>query len=324
MTPEEERIISRWGEGIGNDISLGVVWTEDEPGRKVRGFCRDLERLVPRLRIEDEEGEAESMPEIRVRDNVRYRAVPEAKELEPFLRILQTAEPLAEDLPPSLLELLKQVDVPASIRVYISPQCPFCPQVVMRCLALADANSSCHVLVIDGTLFPEPAEQDGVRSVPTVILDRAFRWTGSVESEDLVRMIAHRDPSQLSPDSLEQMLHEGRAEDLARMMIERGEVFPAFLDLLVNRKWPVRLGAMVTFQHLAESRAGLASQVSLTLWDLFPRVDDAIKGDILYLFGESGDVSFLPLLTSVVEGFYPDEVKEAAREAAKSLSEHPS
>ena len=324
MTPQEENIISRWGEGSGDDILLGVVWREDKAGRKIRAFCRALKRLVPQLRIEEEDGSAESMSEIRARDNVRYSAVPEAKELEPFLRILHSTEPLAADLHPSLRELIHRLDVPAFIRVYISPQCPFCPQAVMQCLALADASLSCHVLVIDGTLFPEAAEKDGVRSVPTVILDQAFRWTGSVQTDELVNMILRRDPSQLGPDSLEQMLHEGRAEDLARMMLERGKVFPALLDLLVNRKWPVRLGAMVTFQHLAENRTDLASQVSLSLWDLFPRVDDPIKGDILYLFGESGDASLLPLLTSVLEGPYPHEVKEAARDAIKSLSERSS
>jgi alkyl hydroperoxide reductase subunit AhpF len=130
MTPQEEKIISRWGEGIGDDILLGVVWKEDEAGRKIRAFCRALKRLVPQLRIEEEEGSAESMPEIRVRDNVRYSAVPEAKELEPFLRILNSAEPLATDLHPLLRELVQQVDVPSSIRVYISPHCPFCPHEV--------------------------------------------------------------------------------------------------------------------------------------------------------------------------------------------------
>lgn len=322
MTPEEAKGISRWGEGVGDGTSLRVVWTEDEAGRKIREFCRDLKRLVPRLRIEEEEGSAESIPEIRVRDNVRYRAVPEERELEPFLRIVHSADPPAADLPPALLERLRQVDVPASIRVYVSPRCPFCPQAVTRCLALADASASCHVLVMDGTLFPEAAEKDGIHSVPTVILDQAFRWTGSVQTEELVNMIAHRDPSRLGPDSLEQMLHEGRAEDLARMMIERGKVFPALLDLIVNKKWPVRLGAMVTFEHLAESRPEFASQVCLSLWDRFPSLDDTIRGDILYLFGESGDASLLPLLASVLEGPYPDEVRESAREAVKSLSEN--
>jgi hypothetical protein len=324
MTPREERIVSRWGEGIADQVPLAVVWKEDEAGRKIREFCRDLKRLVPTLRLEEEEGSPESLPEIRVRDNLRYRAVPEARELEPFLRFLHSADPPASDLRPDLRELLRQVEVPATLRVYISPHCAFCPHAVTPCLALADASASCRVVVIDGTLFPEPAEKDMIRSVPTVILDEAFRWTGSVDIEDLVTMIARRDPSQLSPDSLEQMLHEGRAEELANMMIEGGKVFPAYLDLLVNGNWTVRLGAMVAFQYLVESRADLASRASRALWERFPGTEDPIKGDILYLFGESGDVSLLPLLTSVLEGADAPEVKEAARDAVKSLSKQTS
>jgi hypothetical protein len=321
MTPQEERIVTQWKESIPEKILLGATWKEDEAGRKIRAFCKTLRRLVPQLRVEEEEDLDESMPEIRVRENVRYSAVPEAKELEPFLRALHSAVPLAGALKPSLRELLQDLDVPASIRVYISPQCPFCPQTVMQCLALADASKSCRVHVVDGALFPEQAEKDGIRSVPTVILDQAFRWTGSVKSEELVKMIVHRDPLQLSSDSLEQMLHSGRAEEVADMMDKRGEVFPGLLDLLVHRKWPVRLGAMVTFQHLVESRPDLASQITLSLWDRFPRVDDPIKGDILFLFGESRDPSLLPMLTSVIEGRHPPEVQDAAKDAVKSISE---
>lgn len=324
MTPQEVQVISRWGEELGDDVSLGVAWKDDEAGRKIRAYCRELQRLVPRLRIEEKEGSPGSFPEIRVRDNVRYRAVPEAKELVPFLRVVHSAVPLADDLRPELKELLRQIDIPATIRVYVSPYCPFCPQAVMRCLALADASPGCHVLVIDGTLFPESAEKEEIRSVPTVILDQAFRWTGTVKTEELVGMIARRDPSLLGADSLEQMLHEGRAEELAGMMVAHGKVFPAFLDLLVIEKWPVRLGAMVAFQYLAESRPDLASRVSHDLWECFPRVEDRIKGDILYLFGESGDEALLPLLTSVLEGPYSPEVKEAARDAVRAFSKDPS
>jgi hypothetical protein len=259
------------------------------------------------------------VPEIRVRENIRYRAVPEAKELEPFLRALHSTEPLAGHLEPSLQELLQALDVPASIRVYMSPQCPFCPQTVLQCLALADASVYCHVVVVDGTLFPEQAEKDEIRSAPTIILDQAFRWSGSVKPEELVQVILHRDPSQLRAESLEQMLHEGRAEELAAMMAERRQVFPGLLDLLVDTKWPVRLGAMVTFQHLAESRPDLASQIALSLWDRFPRVDDTIQGDILFLFGESRDPSLLPMLHAIIEGHHPQEVKEAARDAVKTM-----
>ena len=319
MTPQEEKIIARWKERVPEKILISAAWREDEGGRKIRDFCRSLQRLAPQVHVEEEEAADESMPEIRVRENIRYSAAPEAKELEPFLRALYSPQPLAGDLEPPVRELIQGLDVPASIRVYISPQCPFCPRAVLQCLALADASASCRVAVVDAALFAEQAEKDGVRSVPTIILDQAFRWSGSVKTEEVVQMMVHRDPLQLGSESLEQMLHEGRADELAGMMAERGQVFPSFLDLLVHRKWPVRLGAMVAFQHLVESRPDLASQIARSLWDLFPRVGDQVKGDILFLFGESRDPSFLPMLDSVIHGPHSSEVKEAAREAVTNI-----
>lgn len=319
MTPQDEKIIARWKEGIHEEIWLTVAWKEDEPGRKIRAFCKSLQRLVPRIRFEEEVIMNGTLPEIRVRENMRWWAVPEGKELEPFLRAVHSAEPLARNVPPDLRPLLQRLEVPASIRVYISPQCPFCPQSVLQCLALADASDSCRVVVIDGTLFPEQAGKDEVRSVPTIILDQAFRWTGSVNTEELVRMIVDRDLTQLSAESLEQMLHSGRAEELAGKMAEQGQVFPGLLELLVHTQWPVRLGAMVTFQHLVESRPDLASQIARSLWERFPGADDPVKGDILFLFGESRDPFFLPMLHSVIEGPHPPEVKDAAKDAIKNI-----
>jgi hypothetical protein len=319
MTPQEEKVIARWREHIPEKILLTVAWNNDESGRKIRAFCKAFQSLVPQIFFDEEEIPDGSMPEIRVRENIRYSAVPEAKELEPFLRAVYSVEPLAASLQAHLLGLLEQLAVPASIRVYISPQCPFCPQAVLQCLALARASVLCRVLVVDAALFPEQSEQESIRSVPTITLDRAFRWTGSVETRELVNVICHRDPLQLSSDSLEKMLHSGRAGELAEMMAQRGEVFPGLVDLLVHSKWPVRLGAMVTFQHLVESRPDLAYQIALSLWDRFPRLEDPIKGDVLFLFGECRNPSFFPILNSIIEGRHPAEVKEAAREAVKEM-----
>ena len=41
---------------------------------------------------------------------------------------------------------------------------------------------------------------------------------------------------------MEALLGDGRADLLARMMMGEGKIFPAFMDMLVHEKWPVRLG----------------------------------------------------------------------------------
>ena len=64
----------------------------------------------------------------------------------------------------------------------------------------------------------------------------------------------------------------------------------------------------------------MASQVIAPLWDRFFQVDDKVKGDILYILGESKDLSVIPKLNSVRKGPYSGEVLEAAVEALEKLS----
>jgi len=49
-------------------------------------------------------------------------------------------------------------------------------------------------------------------------------------------------------------------------------------------------------------------------------VNDQVKGDILYVLGESKDPSVIPKLKSVSNGPYSGEVLEAAIEALEKFS----
>ena len=320
MTPEDEAIITEWCRKTDGEIRIGLILTEDDRSKQVQAFCEDLSRLAPGVRIEKEQKDGGHAPEINIGQNISYQAVPFGKELDPFLGALGGRDTLAGDLPSSVRDTLSQIRVPAILKVYIAPQCPFCPQVVARLLTLVASEGLLHVTVIDGILFPEKAENDHIRSVPTVILDDQFRWTGMIQLEELVHMMLSRDPSKLGADSLRKILEEGNASGLAQMMIESGKIYPAFLDLLTHEKWPVRLGAMVTLEFLAEERKEMASQVIAPLWDRFSRVDDRVKGDILYVFGESNDPSVIPKINTVLGGPYSGEVQEAAAEALEKLS----
>jgi hypothetical protein len=176
-----------------------------------------------------------------------------------------------------------------------------------------------RVTVIDGELFPDTAQKDGIQSAPTVILDDQFRWTGSVDAGELVTLMLGRDPADLGVDALRGMIEAGNAEGVARMMAERGSIFPAFIDLLIHPRWSVRLGAMVTYETLAENDPDLAGGVVDPLVAVFTEVDDMVKGDLLHVLGESGNKAALTLLTTVSTGDYDDDVRSAAEEAIDKL-----
>ena len=214
---------------------------------------------------------------------------------------------------------LAKVELPTSLVLYISAQCKFCPQAVRQLLPLLTLNSNIRLTVIDVMLFPELAEMENIQSVPTLILEDHFRWTGAFQINEILDVMKNRDPSMLGPVSLEMMLKEGKAGELATMMLEKVQIFPAFYEVLAHPKWPVRLGAMVAMEELIENNLDLAARILDPLWERFHKVDNRVKGDLLYLFGQLRRTECVPQLQAVLNGDYDPEVQEAAQEALDKL-----
>ncbi|MCK4485608.1 MAG: hypothetical protein KAU38_02480 [Desulfobacterales bacterium] len=157
-------------------------------------------------------------------------------------------------------------------------------------------------------------------AIPVGTEDEQFRWTGSLRLEELVEIMTNRDPAKLGTSTLKRMLKEGNAAQLAEMMLDKERIFPAFLDLLIHKKWPIRLGAMVAMEEIADRNSELAAQVIDPLWERFHQVEDPVKGDIVYILGESGDYKIVPRLQMILDSQYNTEVKEAAKEAIEKIT----
>ena len=319
MIPKEDaKKITRWAKKFDVDIFIDLILAEDERTTIFRDFCDKLTGIAPNVKIKQEKDEESAIPAIQV-GNIRYQAIPMGKTLEPFLDVLANCDTLTQNVQVSVQKKLFNNQIPAWLKIYIMPHCPFCPKTVMQFLSLAKAHESIKLIIIDGALFPEMAASDTIHSAPTVLLEDQFRWTGSIQIEEVVDMILNRDPSQLSASSLQAMFEEGGAVEVANMMLDCGKIFPAFMDLLVHKKWPVRLAAMVAFETMAEENRELAGHTIPFLWDCFPRAEDAVKGDILYLLGNAGDKGVIPKIETLLNGPYPVEVIDAAKEALEAL-----
>lgn len=319
MIPEKEKQqIANWSRTLKDDIRITLILTEDERSQTFKDFCDDLTHIAPKIKIKQEK-EAESKPPLIRVGNVGYQAIPTGRELEPFLSVLADDDGQTKNGSLSVRKTLHQIRVPALLKVYIMPHCPFCPATVKQLLCLAAASESIKLTIIDGSFFPEKAASDNIRSAPTVLLDDQFYWTGSIQTEEIVDMILNRDPSRLSASSLKAMFEEGGAVEVAGMMLDSGKIFPAFMELLVHKKWPVRLAAMVAFETIAEENHTLVHHTVPYLWDCFSTAEDTVKGDILYLFGKSRDKGIIPKLETVLNGPYGVDVKEAAEEALEAL-----
>ena len=319
ISDSDKERIQRWGRGLDDDVTLRYATASHAMDQRFKSFVDQVADLVPRVGAKKDGDVMVSLPTLFIGNQVGYRALPLDRELEPFLAVLGDGGAFADRIDPDTRQRLRQLRAPALVKVYITPHCPFCPTTVSVLLGLAACSDQVRVTVIDGELFPDAAQQDRVSAAPTVILDDRFRWTGSVDAGELITLMLDRDPADLGADALRGMIEAGNAEGVARMMAERGMIFPAFIELLIHPRWSVRLGAMVSFETLAECDPGLAGEVVDPLVALFADADDGVKGDLIHVLGESGNRAALPFLATVAGGEYDDEVRSAADEAIEKL-----
>lgn len=305
---------------LSREIKIGLAAPEHAQTPVFKEFCDELSDLVPKIRITSEDSSPGEPPQIFIGEGLRYQTIPGGLEMAPFIEALAAMDSKSQTLPESIKARLDKNDLPATLIAYISPQCTFCPQVISELIPLSMAELGVQLIVVDGTLFPESALSHKIQAVPTILLDEQFRWTGSVPIDELVDAICTRDPAKLGVNSLLSIIKDGQASHLAAMMLESQKIFPALYDLLTHDKWPVRLGAMVAMEEIAEEAPGLAADTIGPLWERFQNAGDQIKGDILYLFGEIGEQDVIPRIGEVINGEYDDEVKEAAQEAMDKLT----
>lgn len=81
---------------------------------------------------------------------------------------------------------------------------------------------------------------------------------------------------------------DSKADLVAEMMVAEGKIFPAFMDMLVHEKWPVRLGAMVAMEEIIVRDKPLSEQCVEPLWERFPEMNDQVRGDVIDILGEAG------------------------------------
>jgi glutaredoxin len=319
MTSHEKKQILTLNNTLSKEVQIGLVETDHDKSRIIRQFCDKLIQLVPKIHVKREDGDLDEIPTIKIHNGLRYQAVPSGTEVAPFLEALEMLDSATAQIDEAINDRLANLDLPTSLIIYVAPQCKFCPQAVRQLLPLPTLNSNIRLTVIDAMHFPELAKKENVQSVPTLILEDQFRWAGTFQIDEILDVIANRDISMLGPVSLEMMLSQGNAGELAEMMLEKEQIFPAFYEVLTHPKWPVRLGAMVVMEELIQNNLSLAAQTLKPLWDRFEKVDNRVKGNLLYIFGQMKQTDIAPRLQAILNGDYAAEVQEAAQEALDKI-----
>ncbi|MGB5986109.1 MAG: hypothetical protein WBG37_12465 [Desulfobacterales bacterium] len=320
MNPQDQRRIIQWCATLDRTCTIQFYTTEDSRSRPLQQFCDALQALAPQIRVVKDEPLNDALPSIDLGFGIRYRAVPEEKELAPFLDLLSgVSAPELEAGGAADTREAKSL-LPAHFELFIAPQCPFCPQAVTRLANWTRSLEMMKLTIVDGMLFDDLARARKVRSVPMLFLERDFSWRTMPSWAELEEVMANRDPARLGPAALEDYLSDGRASGLAALMLAQGVIFPAYLELLTHSRWPTRLGAMVAFEYIAEADPALAQGVIEPLCGGFDGLAETVQGDVLQVLATAGGPSVQSFLASVRDGGYGKEVRTAARETLAEMA----
>ena len=316
MIPSEQQQIKQLNDNLATEITIRFKEAAHEANQAMAVFLEELASLAPHIRVTRDKEDPQPAPAIEVTDAIAYSGVPSGTEFGPFVDLLAA---VGEDSTPSVDGPLAAIAAPAMLKLYVSSMCPHCPAMVRQIFPLCLANSNLKLAIIDGPAFPELAGTDKVKSLPTLLLDGNFRWTASVETDELLQVIGSRDPAELGPAALKGMIQDGNAYSLSEMMVSAGKIFPAFVELLIHPEFSVRLGAMAAIEDVVENAKSIAGQVVAPLMERFDQAEETIKGDILYVLGACGNEKAVTFLESVAATSQNDELKEAAEDALGAI-----
>lgn len=177
------------------------------PGREECATCEDTGKILEELaslsdkitltvrELKDAPDEAaklkvDKVPGIVVRGPVnrplRFFGAPAGNEFPNFVETLVAASKQTVTLAPEAAKRLKRLKDRVSIEVYVTPTCPYCPQMVRSAFRLALASAHVEAAAIEINEFPRLGQQLGIQGVPVTVLNNETSIVGALDEDDLV------------------------------------------------------------------------------------------------------------------------------------------
>ena len=120
---------------------------------------------------------------------IRYTGSPLGEEGRSFLVALMMASTGMSILTAPAMAKIAAIKDKRDIQVFVTPTCPYCPQMARAVYQLALANPKVHPEVIEVSEFPELAQRYGVRAVPLTIIADKVAIPGAVQEQVLVEQL---------------------------------------------------------------------------------------------------------------------------------------
>ncbi len=142
-----------------------------------------IDRVPATLILADDHGEEKDF-------GIRFFGIPAEYEFASLLHTLAMVSKRETGLSEPTKRFLESLEKPVKLDVFVTPSCPYCPNMVFLAHQMALASPKVQSAMVEAMEFPEWASEYGVSSVPhTVINQGAATLIGAVPEGMLVEEI---------------------------------------------------------------------------------------------------------------------------------------
>jgi len=174
-------------------------------------YCRETRQLLEELvelsdklslekynfQIDSEEAKSyqiDKIPATIVRTpekdyGIRYYGIPSGYEFASLLEDILMVSNGDSDLSEQSRSLLRDLNKPVHIQVFVTPTCPYCPMAVRLAHQIAMESDQVVADMVESTEFPHLAQKYEVMGVPKTIINETVTFEGAVPEEMFVQRV---------------------------------------------------------------------------------------------------------------------------------------
>lgn len=118
--------------------------------------------------------------------SVKFYGMPAGYELATIVEGIKTISRNVSPLSMDTRKKLRQVNQPVHIQVFVTPTCPYCPNLARVAHAMALESPQISADVVEIQEFPALGHTYGIQSVPSTVINETIRFTGATTEAELV------------------------------------------------------------------------------------------------------------------------------------------
>lgn len=168
------QIMLRELSGLSDLISLRVHYMDEADEERVE---YGIER-VPATVLRGRRGHS-----------VKYFGIPGGTEFAAFVESLVDISRNEVLLSAESTQALESLDTDVSVRVFVTPTCGYCPQIVHTVYQMALVSENVHAEVYEVNEFPDLAERYKVEAVPLTVINDAVSIPGALPERQFVEQV---------------------------------------------------------------------------------------------------------------------------------------